>query len=75
MAVYQVFAEMIEDLYAYVEADSEDEAYEYAKYSLDGEDFISEPTGEFRISPTVIEVEKEDIKNSAVIYNVNEEDW
>ena len=42
---YRVWAQCISDVYVDIEADNEDQAYEYAKYELDGADFHEDPCG------------------------------
>lgn len=67
MAVYRVWAECISDVYVDVEANSEEEALEYAA-NLDGGVFVDSGEGDWELGSYAYEVESE------AMFNANEED-
>ena len=66
MAVYKVCAEVISDVYVTIEADSEEEALEYAHDHLDGGDFVPDvdssgyESGDFNIGSYAAEIDPGD---------------
>lgn len=75
MAIYKVYAEVISDVYAYIEAPSEEDAYDYARNVLDGNDFTEDVCGgDFIVSSNVVEVDEEEIDTSHVYASQLEEE-
>lgn len=59
MAVYRVWAECISDVYIDIEAENEDQAYEFARNYVDGGEFHEDCLGDW-VFGSVIEVEDVD---------------
>ena len=68
MAVYRVWAECISDVYVDVEANSEEEAFEFAN-ELDGGAFVDDGYGDWRMG-SLCSVHKVDAEP---MFNANED--